>query len=105
MAQKVIMTLTDDLDGSDAAETVTFSIDGSSYEMELSEGNATELREIFSPYRSAGRKLSGSHAGRRPKASAGDKNVRKWAAENGIEVNSRGRVKQEILQQYAAAMG
>ena len=44
MAQKVMVTLVDDLDGSEAGETVEFGLDGAFYEIDLSEGNAERLR-------------------------------------------------------------
>jgi len=40
MAQKTLILLQDDLDGSEAAETVSFGLDGKSYEIDLSEKNA-----------------------------------------------------------------
>ena len=45
MAQKVQVLLVDDLDGSEATETVTFGLDGVSYEIDLSSGNASKLRK------------------------------------------------------------
>lgn len=50
VAQKVITTLEDDLDGSEAVESVTFALDGVSYEIDLNETHADELRDIFRPY-------------------------------------------------------
>ena len=44
MAQRVQIVLEDDLDGGVAAETVTFGLDGVSYEIDLSEANAEKLR-------------------------------------------------------------
>ncbi len=50
MAKTVIVKLTDDLDGSDAEETVTFAVDGRSYEIDLSSANAAALREALRPF-------------------------------------------------------
>ena len=50
MAQRVHVVLVDDIDGSDAGETVTFGLDGSTYEIDLNEKNAAALREALSPY-------------------------------------------------------
>ena len=44
MAQKVNIILVDDLDGSEATETVSFGLDGASYEIDLNDGNAAALR-------------------------------------------------------------
>jgi hypothetical protein len=104
MAQKIIMTLTDDLDGSEAAETVSFSFENSSFEIELSEANATELREILAPYRAAGRRMSGSRTAKKTRLTASTAGVRKWAADNDIQVAARGRVSEEILKGYAASL-
>jgi hypothetical protein len=50
MAKTVIVRLTDDIDGGDADETVHFSLDGTSYEIDLSTANATRLREAIRPF-------------------------------------------------------
>ena len=59
MAQRVHIILTDDLDGSDAAETVSFGLDGAVYEVDLSEDNARRLRESLQGYIGHARKVSG----------------------------------------------
>ena len=48
MAQKVQVVLVDDLDGGSADETVTFSLDGVSYEIDLSHDNAAAFRDLLS---------------------------------------------------------
>ena len=40
MAQKVEVKVVDDLDGSEPAGTVSFALDGRSYEIDLSDDNA-----------------------------------------------------------------
>ena len=50
MAQKVNVILVDDIDGSDAAETVSFGLDGTQYEIDLNSGHAQELREQLDLY-------------------------------------------------------
>ena len=47
MAQKVQVILVDDMDGGAAEETVSFSLDGVSYELDLSKKNAAKLRDTF----------------------------------------------------------
>jgi hypothetical protein len=110
MAQKVQVTLIDDLDNeSEAHETVTFALDGKSYEIDLNDKNAAKLRKYLSPYITAGRR-TGSTKGRgkfaRPQQ-AGDETakIRSWAKQNGYEVNDRGRVPQTIRDAYAKAQG
>ena len=56
MAKKRLWILVDDFDGSPAAETVTFALDGTTYEVDLSEENAAELRDVLQPWIAAGRR-------------------------------------------------
>lgn len=57
MAQRVDVVLVDDLDGGEASRTVTFALDGASYEIDLSEQNATNLKAALEPFVRAGRKV------------------------------------------------
>src|SRR3954470_11782731 len=109
MATKTVIVLVDDLTGGPADTTVTFGIDHTEYEIDLSESNAGELREAFSRYVQAARKVSAS-GGRRgaqpakPAYSGFDPAaVRAWAKARGIEVSSRGRVKADVVERYRAA--
>lgn len=100
MAQQVVITLSDDLDGGAAAETVAFGLDGRFYEIDLSEDNARELRERLEPFVAAGRKQTKSGKAYRHTAVAPDpRAVRAWAEANGLEVPARGRIPKKI---YAA---
>jgi hypothetical protein len=107
MAQKVRVLLIDDLDGSDAVETVSFAVDGVTYEIDLNEKNAGDLREAFAPWIGHARRSGGRRsAGRRGSSSAksGDTAaIREWARSNGYEVSDRGRVPAEIREAYTAA--
>jgi hypothetical protein len=105
MARKVQVLLEDDIDGGEAAETITFALDGRSYEIDLNEGNARKLRDAFAPWVGAARR-AGSAGESRPRASrrstdTGD--IRRWAAENGIAVSSRGRISADLRARYEAA--
>ncbi|NEE54003.1 Lsr2 family protein, partial [Streptomyces sp. SID8455] len=67
MAQRVVVTLSDDIDGGTAAETVTFALDGKTYEIDLNPANAKKLRKALAPYMAAGRKqTNASKHGRTP---------------------------------------
>lgn len=114
MAQKYIVQLVDDLtnepieDGD--GETVTFSLDGVSYAIDLTTAHADEFRSAFNDYVSAARKADGStstrsrSAARSTFASKTDlKDVRDWASKNGFEVSSRGRIPGAVQEAYAAA--
>ncbi|AEM88172.1 histone-like nucleoid-structuring protein Lsr2 [Streptomyces violaceusniger] len=111
MAQKVQVLLVDDLDGGEADETVTFSLDGKSYEIDLTTNNADKLRDALEPYTKGGRRTGGRAAGGRGKAraaSAGGQDtakIRAWAKENGYEVNDRGRVPATVREAYEKANG
>lgn len=103
MAQKVNILLVDDIDGSEASETVTFGLDGAAYEIDLNDKNAVKLRKALDSYVSnarrvgrAGFKTKGVRTG--PAASE----VRAWALANGYEVPSKGRIPAEIQKAYAA---
>ncbi len=107
MARKTLVQLTDDIDGSEAAETVAFAIDGAQYEIDLSAGNAAALRESVARFVRHARKVSGGSAPRARTAtgSAGydPKAVRVWAAANGVELPARGRIPSAVLAQYRVA--
>lgn len=109
MAQKVQVVLVDDLDGGPADETVTFSLDGVSYEIDLTHDNAAALRDALAPYVGHGRRIG---SGRRPATraprsrNAGPGNpaeIREWAKSQGIEVNERGRISADLKAKYDAA--
>jgi hypothetical protein len=102
MASKVIVRLEDDLDGSEAAETIHFSVDGVDYEIDLSKSNADKFRNSLGDYISHGRKVGGRtrRAGTGTTSLIDNKSVRKWAEANGIEVSTRGRISQSVVDQY-----
>ncbi|WP_030144769.1 histone-like nucleoid-structuring protein Lsr2 [Spirillospora albida] len=108
MAQKVEVLLVDDIDGGEADETVSFSLDGTQYEIDLSKKNAAKLRNGLEPFVSHGRKVRRA-AGRpaRGTRTAGSRErsaeIRDWAKRNGIEVNARGRIPANVIEQYEAA--
>jgi hypothetical protein len=105
MSSKVLVVLEDDLDGSMASETVTFAIDGTQYEIDLNDQNAQALRSALDGYVIKARKV-GRRSGRKSTDGSGNVNlkaVRAWAASNGVELSSRGRIPQAVLDQYRAA--
>ncbi|MCI2422870.1 Lsr2 family protein [Saccharopolyspora sp. K220] len=55
MAQEIVIELVDDVDGSPANHTITFALDGVTYEIDLSDANAHHLRAIYDRYIKAGR--------------------------------------------------
>lgn len=115
MAQKVLIEILDDIDGSEATQTVPFALDGVSYEIDLSDENAEALRGELDRYIDAARRVGG----RKVKVAAGqsvtqaprgsgssssadrerNREIREWALANGYDISGRGRISNEI---YAA---
>ena len=111
MAREMKVILTDDIDGSEAAETVRFALDQGTYEIELSSENAEKLRAALAPYIAKGRRVAATQraGGSRPRRGAGAQNsnlnakIREWAKEQGKKVSERGRISQAIIDEYHAA--
>jgi hypothetical protein len=111
MAQITEVRLLDDLDGGVAAESVAFSLDGKSYEIDLSEKNAAALRDAFAPFVGSARRAGGSAGLSRPRMSARSSvgsgrpraetaAIREWATVNGLDVSARGRIASSVLEAY-----
>lgn len=106
MAQQVITTLVDDIDGTEAAETITFALDGKSYEIDLSEKNAKELRKNLGHWTDRARTSVRPARTRQRLAAVGDSRnaeIRAWAHSNGQDVPARGRIPQRIVSAFDAA--
>jgi hypothetical protein len=106
MAQKVQVLLVDDLDGSEATETVSFGLDGAVYEIDLSSGNAGKLRKELAHYVEHARKASAPARRRRARTGPGRERsaqIRAWAKQRGYKVNERGRIPANIVAEYEAA--
>lgn len=107
MAQKVLVQLVDDLDGTEIGdgkgETVSFGLDGREYEIDLTEKNAKALRKALEPYLGVARKTGGRRRGGRSTSGTDPKAVRAWAASAGIDVPARGRIPNDVVEQYHAA--
>lgn len=103
MAQKVTVHLIDDIDESEAAETVQFGLDGTHYEIDLNEKNAAKLRKALAPFAEAGRRANGSRLRAKSRASTSNSRVvREWARQAGYTVPDRGRIPQEVQAAYDA---
>ncbi len=112
MAKRVHVVLEDDLDGGPAEETVSFSIDGQSYEIDLNSDNASSLRDSVARYIGHARKIGGGTGGRaRSGRSRGPARVdreqigaiRDWARRNGHQVSDRGRIAAPVVDAYNKA--
>ncbi|MFI1192787.1 Lsr2 family protein [Micromonospora sp. NPDC020750] len=112
MAKQIIHKLVDDLDGGDADETVKFALDGVQYEIDLSKANAEKLRGAFAQYVGAGTKVGrggvvvGGRAARGRGGATADreqnKAIRQWAKGKGKDISDRGRIPQEIVDEFHA---
>jgi hypothetical protein len=108
MAKKTTTQLVDDIDGTVLGEdgtTVSFSVDGVDYLIDLGQEHAAELREAFAPFIAAGRKAAGRR-GPAPRplskaATSGDaaerSEAREWLRDNGHKVGVRGRISAELM--------
>lgn len=109
MAQKVLVSLVDDLDGSEAEETVEFGLDGVSYQIDLSTDNAGELRDALAQYIEHARRAGGRKRTTRLTAGGGrtaavdreqNQAIRAWARKNGYNVSDRGRIPTEVVEAF-----
>lgn len=105
VVKRVVEVFEDDIDGGSADVTVSFALDGTAYEIDLSEQNAVRLREALQPYVAAARPVAKRRLEGRSSAVPHPAEVRKWARDNGIEVNDRGRIPESVLAAYRAAHG
>ena len=115
MAKQIIHKLVDDLDGGDADETVKFALDGVQYEIDLSASNAEKLRDVFAPYIANGTKVGRGGVGVGGRAARGrggatadreqNRAIREWAKKAGKDISDRGRIPQEIVDEYHAKAG
>ncbi|MFX0538467.1 histone-like nucleoid-structuring protein Lsr2 [Ornithinimicrobium sp. Y1847] len=110
MVQRVQVILEDDVNGGEATETVEFSLDGVSYEIDLNDENASKLRNdlaiwIADARRAGGRRQTRRRAGGGAAAGKSEElsKMREWGRQNGFKVSTRGRVSQELQDAYAAA--
>jgi GNAT superfamily N-acetyltransferase len=107
VAQKVQVLLVDDLDGSEATETVSFGLDGVGYEIDLSSGNAGQLRTELVQFVDHARKSGGAQVRRRRQRNGAGREqsarIREWARTHGHKVNERGRIPANIVAEYEAA--
>ncbi|HLT61876.1 MAG TPA: Lsr2 family protein [Microlunatus sp.] len=112
MAKETITRLVDDLDKSDADETVRFGLDGAEYEIDLSAKNAAKLRQALEPYVNAGTRVgrAGARATARrrtaqPVDRAQNRAIREWARSRNKKISDRGRIPEEIVAEYHASAG
>lgn len=116
MARREVVILEDDLEGGSADETVKFALDGVQYEIDLSKKNAARLRESLGEFVQRSRRVGrggvvvGGRAAARARGSvAADREqnraIRAWAKRKGRNISDRGRIPQDIVDEYNADAG
>lgn len=112
MAQRVTVEMVDDLDGttSDSVSTVTFAVDGVSYEIDLNEDNAERLRNNLAEFVTVAHRVGGrATRGTTRRAAASTQTreqnqaVRDWARTNGWPMSDRGRIPADVVAAYQDA--
>jgi hypothetical protein len=112
MAQRFQVLLVCDLHGDETpgVETVSFSLDGSAFEIDVCEQHGATVRDAFAPFVAAGRRAGrgGGASGRRRRGhrAAGSVDpaaVRAWARSHNVTVSERGRISADVLERYAAS--
>src|SRR4051794_15624015 len=113
MAKRIETILIDDVTGGHADDTVTFGLDGATYEIDLSAENAASMRDTLRLYVEKGRRTGGRLNGR-PALVKGSgpakldpaqrKAMRDWARANGWpNLSDRGRIPAEAQEAYHTA--
>jgi Lsr2 len=116
VARKVQVHLIDDIDGTQADETLSFGLDGVSYEIDLSAKHADRLRTDLEKFLHAARRMGRNQAASLPVRSrrpgqpakadrAQNQAIREWAKRKGIELSDRGRIPRNIIEQFEAEAG
>jgi hypothetical protein len=106
MAKTVVVSVTDDIDGSEGAETVRFSFAGQSYEIDLGSKNRGKFKKNLQPFIDSGRRVGrqGPVRTTRGRTSRKDSSaIRAWATAQGLAVSERGRIPAEVVAKYEAA--
>ncbi|OXM49714.1 histone-like nucleoid-structuring protein Lsr2 [Amycolatopsis alba] len=114
MAQQVSVSFVDDIDGTEAEETIEFGLDGVSYQIDLSAENAEELRDTMAQFVEHARRSGGRKRRLTPAVAAApvatkqttavdrelNQAIRAWARKNGFAVSDRGRIPSEAVEAY-----
>jgi Lsr2 len=111
VAQRTIVELIDDLDGGQADESVSFSLDGVEFTIDLSKDNADKLRGLLAEFVEHARKTGGRKqrvTGAKTTVKAGgdkaqNQAIREWARSTGEKISDRGRIPQELVTRFQEA--
>lgn len=103
MAKRVNTVITDDLDGSGAAEHVSFSFDGTAYEIDLGPANRERMQKLLQPFIDAGRRVGRRRPSRTTATRLEAAAIRAWAMDQGLKVADRGRISADVVSKYNAS--
>lgn len=123
MAQRILVLLQDDIDNSEATQTVRFGVDGVEHEIDLNDHHAEQLRQAFATWAAAARKTSTTRPARsnnRPSTSTSTSTstsrgsatpidpeqsaaMRAWARSAGYTLSDRGRIPHTVQDAYHQA--
>lgn len=108
MARIVRVVHTDDLDGTEGAKPVEFSIGGDAYTIDLTAENEAKFRDVLEPYIAKAEKVSRRRSSASTSSRSTNKNsntteIREWARANGYQVSDRGRIAADVVAAYEAA--
>lgn len=105
MAQRIQVIKTDDLDPTaEATQTVDFGLDGTDYEIDLTDANARRLRDALAEFVTAGRRAGKPSKPARPHVRRlhpeDARDIRVWVRKNGGTVADRGRIAERFIDAY-----
>lgn len=110
MATETITKLVDDLDGTAADRTFGFTLDGTRYEIDLTQKNIERLRKTMQPFTEKARRVGRAPRPRMPRRTttiaerkATNDEIRAWAKEQGLKVADKGRIPNAVIEQYKAS--
>jgi hypothetical protein len=103
MSKRVSTVITDDLDGSSAAESVRFSFGGLAYEIDLGPANRQRMQKALQPFIDASRRVGRSRPARTASTRREAAAIRAWATDQGLHVADRGRIPADVVRKYKAA--
>jgi hypothetical protein len=117
VAEQVIVKRIDDITGEEGASLAEFALDGTSYEIDLTEGNRQKLKDSLAEFVAAARKVTGRRGrvatprgkGAATVDAAQRKAARQWAQGHpdivGFTVGDRGRLPDSVLALYDVHAG
>src|ERR1700710_2042954 len=105
MAKTTITSVSDDIDETPDAQTVTFGFQGVAYSIDLSQKNLDKLTKALAPFIERATKQRGRVSATARKTIAKPERgyeiseLREWAAKKKIDLPQRGRIPAAVIQQ------